>query len=88
MHERGKGPPVDAHMRETGSRIMQVEEKNLRPKGAKFFRINREMRETITVYEPILNEFRAKLMSNYKKELCRNLKFCLRNRKSKFEFII
>ena len=27
MHERGKGPPVDAHMRETVSKIMQVVKK-------------------------------------------------------------
>ena len=52
-----------------------VEEKFLRPKGAKIFRVNREMREKITVYDPILDEFRAKLKTNYKTGLCQNFEF-------------
>ena len=53
---------------------LRVEEKFLRPKGAKIFRVNREMREKNTVYDPILEEFQAKLMSNHKIRLCQNFK--------------
>ena len=51
------------------------------------FRLNREMREKIGVYDLIANKFWLKLMSNCRIELCRNFKFCLRMN-PKFEFLL
>ena len=89
LHGSGEGDPranLDRGilMNELAKGAQHVEEKFLRPKGAKIFRVNREMREKNTVYDHIFDEFRAKLMSNHKIRLCQNFKIWSQNPKSIF----